>query len=96
MILTEFVSNTAAIALMFPIALAAAASLGLDARPFLIAATVAASFSFSTPIGYQTNLMVYGPGGYRFTDFTRVGLPLQIMLALLALALIPMFWPLSG
>lgn len=96
MILTEFVSNTAAIALMFPIALAAAASLGLDARPFLIAATVAASFSFSTPIGYQTNLMVYGPGGYRFTDFTRVGLPLQIVLALLSLALIPVFWPLNG
>jgi di/tricarboxylate transporter len=81
---------------MFPIALAAAAHLGLDARPFLIAATVAASFSFSTPIGYQTNLMVYGPGGYRFTDFTRVGLPLQIILLLLALALIPVIWPLAG
>ena len=74
-ILTELVSNTAAIALMFPIALAAAGQLGLDPRSFLIAATVAASFSFATPIGYQTNLMVYGPGGYRFADFTRVGVP---------------------
>ena len=96
MILTEFVSNTAAIALMFPIAMAAASHLGLDARPFLIAATVAASFAFSTPIVYQTNLMVYGPGGYKFTDFTRVGLPLQIILLLLALVLIPVIWPLGG
>ena len=96
MILTEIISNTAAIALMFPIAMAAAAHLGLDARPFLIAATVAASFSFSTPIGYQTNLMVYGPGGYRFSDFTRVGLPLQIILLLLSLVLIPVIWPLGG
>ena len=87
---------TAAIALMCPIAMAAAAHLGLDARPFLIAATVAASFSFSTPIGYQTNLMVYGPGGYRFSDFTRVGLPLQIILLLLSLVLIPVIWPLGG
>ncbi len=96
MILTELVSNTAAIAMVFPIALAAAAQLGLDPRPFLIAATAAASFSFSTPIGYQTNLMVYGPGGYRFTDFTRVGIPLQIILVVLSLALIPLLWPLTS
>jgi di/tricarboxylate transporter len=95
MILTELVSNTAAIALMFPIALAAAAQLGLDPRSFLIAATVAASYSFSTPIGYQTNLMVYGPGGYRFTDFSRVGIPLQVMLIVLSLLLIPRIWPLT-
>jgi di/tricarboxylate transporter len=93
-ILTELVSNTAAIALMFPIALAAAGQLGLDPRSFLIAATVAASFSFATPIGYQTNLMVYGPGGYRFADFTRVGVPLQLVLILLSLVLIPRIWPL--
>jgi di/tricarboxylate transporter len=95
MILTELVSNTAAIALMFPIALAAAGQLGLDPRSFLIAATVAASYSFSTPIGYQTNLMVYGPGGYRFTDFTRVGIPLQLILILISLLLIPRIWPLT-
>ncbi len=95
MILTELVSNTAAIALMFPIALAAAGQLGLDPRSFLIAATVAASYSFSTPIGYQTNLMVYGPGGYRFSDFTRVGIPLQLILILISLLLIPRIWPLT-
>ena len=95
MVLTELVSNTAAIALMFPIALSAAAQLGIDPRSFLIGATIAASFSFSTPIGYQTNLMVYGPGGYRFRDFTRVGVPLQLILLLLSIGLIPLIWPLT-
>ena len=95
MVLTELVSNTAAIALMFPIALSAAAQLGIDPRSFLIGATIAASFSFSTPIGYQTNLMVYGPGGYRFRDFTRVGVPLQLILLLLSIGLIPVIWPLA-
>lgn len=95
-LLTEFVSNTAAIALMFPVALSAAAQLGLDPRAFLIATTIAASLSFSTPLGYQTNLMVYGPGGYRFTDFTRIGLPLQLILVILALVMIPVLWPLGG
>ena len=95
MVLTELVSNTAAIALMFPIALAAAGQLGVDPRSFLIGATIAASFSFSTPIGYQTNLMVYGPGGYRFRDFTRVGVPLQLILLLLSIGLIPLIWPLA-
>ena len=95
MVLTELVSNTAAIALMFPIALSAAAQLGIDPRSFLIGATIAASFSFSTPIGYQTNLMVYGPGGYRFRDFTRVGVPLQLILLLLSIGLIPLIWPLA-
>jgi len=95
MVLTELVSNTAAIALMFPIALSAAAQLGIDPRSFLIGATIAASFSFSTPIGYQTNLMVYGPGGYRFRDFTRVGVPLQLILLVLSIGLIPLIWPLT-
>ncbi|MEE9208530.1 MAG: SLC13 family permease [Gemmatimonadota bacterium] len=95
LILTEFVTNTAAVALMFPIALSAAASLGVDPRPFVVAATLAASLSMATPIGYHTNLMVYGPGGYSFGDFARVGIPLQIMVALLALFLIPIVWPLS-
>ena len=95
MVLTELVSNTAAIALMFPIALSAAAQLGIDPRSFLIGATIAASFSFSTPIGYQTNLMVYGPGGYQFRDFTRVGVPLQLILLVLSIGLIPLIWPLT-
>ncbi len=93
MVLTELVSNTAAAAIMFPVALSTSAGLGLTARPFIVAITVAASLSLSTPIGYQTNLIVYGPGGYKFTDFTRVGLPLQLLLALLCVLLIPLFWP---
>ncbi|MEN8144855.1 MAG: SLC13 family permease [Gemmatimonadota bacterium] len=95
LILTEFVTNTAAVALMFPIALSAAASLGVDSRPFVVAATLAASLSMATPIGYHTNLMVYGPGGYSFGDFAKVGVPLQIVVGLLALLLIPIVWPLS-
>lgn len=96
MLLTELVSNTAAAAIMFPIAATAAASLGLDARPFVVAITVAASLSFSTPIGYQTNLIVYGPGGYRFLDFAKVGVPLQILLGIVCLGLIPLIWPFTG
>jgi di/tricarboxylate transporter len=96
MLLTALVSNTAAAAIMFPVAVSAAASLGLDPRPFVVGITVAASFSFLTPIGYQTNLIVYGPGGYRFTDFMKVGLPLQILLAIACVALIPLLWPLAG
>ncbi len=96
MLLTEMVSNTAAAAIMFPVALSAAASLGLDPRPFVVGITVAASLSFSTPIGYQTNLIVYGPGGYRFTDFARVGVPLQLLLAAISMFLIPLIWPLNG
>jgi di/tricarboxylate transporter len=96
MLINSVLTNTAAVALVFPVALTTATQLGLDPRPFLVAATLAASFSFSTPIGYQTNLMVYGPGGYRFTDFTRVGLPLQLLLTVMALLLIPAVWPLGG
>ena len=89
-----FVSNAAAAALMFPIALSAAASAGLDPRPFAIALAMAASAAFATPIGYQTNMIVYGPGGYRYLDFVRVGLPLQILCLIVAVAVIPVFWPL--
>ncbi|HKK27446.1 MAG TPA: SLC13 family permease [Gemmatimonadota bacterium] len=96
LVLTELITNNAAAALMFPVALSAAGDLGLAARPLIIAVTVAASLSMSTPLGYQTNLMVYGPGGYRFTDFTRAGLPLQLAAGVLAVILIPMIWPLTG
>ncbi len=85
-LLTETVTNNAAVALAFPVAVSVAAAQGLDPRPFLLVATVAASLSFSSPLGYQTNLMVYGPGGYRFTDFVKVGLPLQLTLGAVAVA----------
>ena len=87
------VTNTAAAALMFPFALAMAAGLGADPRPFAMVVALVASASFLTPIGYQTNLMVYGPGGYRFTDFTRVGLPLSLLLLVVVTLLAPVVWP---
>lgn len=93
MLLTELLSNAAAAALMFPFALAIAGQLGVSPRPFAIAIMFAASLAFATPVGYQTNLMVYAPGGYRFTDFTRVGLPLNFIVWGIATALIPVFWP---
>ncbi len=92
MLLTEVISNNAAAALVFPVAFAAAVQLDVDPRPFSIAVAVAASLSLATPLGYQTNLMVYGPGGYRFTDFLRLGAPLQLALACVALVLIPLVW----
>ena len=93
MILTEVSSNAATAIIMTPITLAASANLGLDPRPFIFAICYAASASFITPIGYQTNLMVYGPGGYKFSDYIRVGLPLSITLWVMAVILIPMLWP---
>ncbi len=92
MLLTELITNSAAAALVFPIALASAGELGVDPRPFAIAVAVAASLSFATPLGYQTNLMVYGPGGYRFSDFLRVGAPLQLILGGVALTAISLVW----
>ena len=93
-ILTELITNNAIAILLFPICLKTAEQLGVDARPFLMALALAASASFMTPIGYQTNLMVYGPGGYRFSDYLRVGIPLNIVLAVVAGVLIPWIWPL--
>ncbi len=90
---TETVTNRAAVVLMFPIALSIAQQLGVSPRPFIMAITFAAASSVVTPLGYQTNLMVYGPGGYRFGDFVRVGLPLAILLMITALAIIPWVWP---
>lgn len=92
--LTEVLSNAAAAALTLPVAIATAAATGVDPRPLCIAVAIAASMSFVTPIGYQTNLLVYGPGGYRFTDFTRVGLPLAVIVFVVAMVCIPWFWTL--
>jgi len=89
---TELITNNAAAVLMFPIALTSAQQLGVDVAPFAIAIMFAASCSFATPIGYQTNLMVYGPGGYRFSDFLRFGLPLTFILGVMALLIIPQVW----
>jgi len=93
-IVTELVSNNAAAVLMFPVGLAAAAAIGADPRPFVIAVTLSASLSFLSPIGYQTNMMVYALGGYRFTDFARIGAPLTVLCVALQLLLIPMAFPL--
>jgi di/tricarboxylate transporter len=93
MIFTELLSNNGAAALVFPIALATANTLEVNFTPFAIAIMIAASCAFATPIGYQTNLMVYGPGGYRFSDFTRLGLPLNLICMAVSLLLIPFLWP---
>lgn len=93
MLLTELISNNAAAALMFPIALATATALQVSPMPFMIVLTMAASYGFATPIGYQTNLMVYGPGGYRFTDYTRLGLPLNVLLWAMTVLITPLVWP---
>ncbi len=91
-LLTELLSNSGAAALMVPVALAAAASSGGDPRAFAIGVLIGASCSFLTPVGYQTNLMVYGLGGYRFTDFTRVGLPITITAAVVATAMLTLVY----
>ncbi|HBQ35976.1 MAG TPA: dATP pyrophosphohydrolase [Rhodobacteraceae bacterium] len=93
-VLTEMVSNNAVAVVITPIAIGLAAEMGIDARPLVVAVMVAASASFATPVGYQTNMMVYGPGGYKFTDFMRVGIPLNLTIGLLASAIIPYLWPL--
>jgi di/tricarboxylate transporter len=93
-VLTELVSNNAVAVVVTPISIALASALGIDPRPLVVAVMVAASASFATPIGYQTNTLVYGPGGYAFTDFMKIGVPLNILIGVIASALIPYFWPL--
>ena len=92
--LTEMVTNNAVAVIVTPVAITLGHSLGVDPRPLIIAVMMGASSSFATPIGYQTNTLVYGPGGYRFSDFIRVGLPLNILMGITAAIVIPIFWPL--
>lgn len=92
-ILTAVVSNNAAALLMFPIAISAAAATNIDPRGFAVAVAIAASVDFLTPIGYQTNTMVYGPGGYRFFDYARLGAPLTLTVLILTVVIIPLQWP---
>ncbi len=92
-IFTEIITNNAAAAISFPIAYAAATQLGVDPRPFFITICIAASASFSTPIGYQTNLIVQSIGNYKFSDYWKIGLPLNIVALILSILLIPRFWP---
>ncbi len=92
-VFTEVITNNAAAILVFPIALRTASALDVNVMPFAVAVMIAASASFSTPLGYQTNLMVYGPGGYRFNDYLRVGVPLNLLAGALTLAIAPVVWP---
>lgn len=94
-ILTELITNNAAAILMYPIVLTLAHRIGVDPRGLIVAMTVMASTSFLTPIGYQTNMMVYGPGGYRFSDYLRLGTPLTIVCILVCLLMVPVLWPIS-
>ncbi|MFN3987064.1 MAG: SLC13 family permease [Rhodocyclaceae bacterium] len=92
---TEFISNNAVAVLMTPVVIGVAQQLGVDPRPFVVGVMFAASASFATPIGYQTNTLVYNAGNYRFTDFARLGIPMNLIVWLVASLLIPLFWPLN-
>ena len=93
-VLTELVSNNAVAVVVTPIAIGLAQAMGVDPRPLVVAVMIAASAAFATPIGYQTNTLVYGPGGYRFTDFMKVGIPLNLSMGVISALLIPVIWPL--
>lgn len=93
--LTEIVTNNAVAILLTPIVMSIAEGMGVDARPFVVAVMFGASASFCTPIGYQTNTYVFGAGGYRFSDFPKIGVPLNLVLCVVAVVFIPIFWPFS-
>lgn len=93
MLFTSILSNTAAAVVLFPIAMATAASLDANPKTFAITLMIGATASFLTPISYQTNLMVYGPGGYRYADFLRIGAPLSLFVFALAMLIVPRVWP---
>ena len=95
-VISELMSNSGTVALLGPITISVAAKMGINPMSLLAAITFGASAAFAMPIGYQTSLMIYGPGGYRFRDFILMGIPLDLILALLALLLIPYFWPLAA
>ena len=92
MLFTELMSNNAAAVLVFPIAWQTAADMGVEPMPFVMAVTVAASCGFATPMGYQTNLMIYGPGGYKFSDYVRFGGPLNLLVMAITVLLAPLIW----
>lgn len=94
LVLTEFLSNNAVAVILTPIAIELGRQLGYDPRAFAVAVMFSASVAFATPIGYQTHMMVYGPGGYKFSDYVKLGVPLDIVTALVAITLIPFLWPL--
>lgn len=96
MVLTELITNNAAAMLMLPVVLAITQAAGLNDIPYVMAVMMAASASFATPIGYQCNLMVYGPGGYHFSDFLRIGVPMNLLMALVTILAVPFIWPLQG
>ena len=93
LVVTELVTNNAAVALAFPIAKAAALNMGVDFTPFVVVVCIAGSAGFATPLGYQTHLMVYGPGGYRFSDFIRLGVPLDLVCMIITLIVTPLVFP---
>jgi di/tricarboxylate transporter len=92
--ISELMSNSGTVALLAPVAVSSAVQMGINPMALIAAVALGASASFAMPMGYQTSLMIYGPGGYRFRDFVKMGLALDLLLAVLALWLIPRFWPL--